>query len=282
MATRSRNQRTSQKAHNIEIACVVIAAVLTTIIFISPWLAVFLGLSGLLIWSILDRKKRHRDNEEIAKVFARLENLIGIHENALISYFHQSRSKDYFGNIDEKRWHGHIDTFLKTQLMPDTQNFSTWRSSEIGKAAAAMVDRKTSAMIALHKQNNPLARVDVAELTPLEYEHHCAELLNEAGWKIHMTPPTRDGGADFIAEKQSWRIIVQCKRYAEPVGNKAVQEVNSAVRLYQGNIACVVAPNGFTKQAQREAESLSVHLLHHSALPAFGDKVVSINSELGN
>lgn len=281
MAVWRKNQNESQKFYNIETVCAVIAVV-GIILLINPWLAAFFGLSGLLIWNILDRKKRDRQDDENTKVFQRLENIIGFHENALISYYHQSRSKDYFGNIDETRWHGHINTFLQTQLTPDTQNFPAWRSSEVGKAAAAMVDRKTSAMIALHKQNNPLARVDVGALTPLEYERHCAELLNEAGWKIHMTPPTRDGGADFIAEKQSWRIVVQCKRYAEPVGNKAVQEVNSAVRLYQGNVACVVAPNGFTKQAQREAESLSVHLLHHSALLAFGDRIVSTDGKLGS
>jgi restriction system protein len=279
MVARRRNQNSSQKLHSLETACVIIAVV-GIIVLINPWLAAFLGLSGLLVWNILDRHKRRQQNDETTKTLHRLENLISFHENALISYYHQSRSKDYFGNIDEKRWHGHINTFLQTQLTPDTQNFTAWRSSEIGKTAAAMVDHKTSEMIALHKQNNPLARVDVTALTPLEYERHCAELLSEAGWKISMTPPTRDGGADFIAEKQSWRIIVQCKRYAEPVGNKAVQEVNSAVRLYQGNVACVVAPNGFTKQAQREAESLSVHLLHHSALPTFGDKIVSSHSEL--
>lgn len=278
MATQRRNQKAPQKLHNLETVCAVFA-VMAIILLINPWLAAFLGLSGLLLWNVLDRKKRDQQNDETTKILQRLENLIGFHENALISYYHQSRSKDYFGNIDEKRWHGHIDTFLQTQLAPDVQNFTDWRSSEIGKAAAARVDRRTFEMIALHKQNNPLARVDVAGLTPLEYERHCAELLNEAGWKIHMTPATRDGGADFIAEKQSWRIIVQCKRYAEPVGNKAVQEVNSAVRLYQGNVACVVAPNGFTKQAQREAESLSVHLLHHSALAAFGTKIVSADGK---
>lgn len=275
MATRRRHQKTSQKFDNIQIAYAVAAIGLVIIVMNYPLLAVLLSLSALLTWSFLNRQKRQKENEEITKIFLRLEGLIKSHESALISYYHQSRSRDYFGNLDEKRWHGHINTFLDTQLKPDAPNFSDWRSSETGQAAAAMVDRKTSAMVALHKQNNPLAKVDVASLTPLEYERHCADLLNEVGWKINMTPATRDGGADFIAEKESWRIVVQCKRYAEPVGNKAVQEVNSAVRLYQGNVACVVAPNGFTKQAQREAESLSVHLLHHSSLLAFGNKMIA-------
>jgi restriction system protein len=127
----------------------------------------------------------------------------------------------------------------------------------------------------LRRQSNSLTNIDTADLTPIEYERHCAEILQQHGWDIQLTQATRDGGADFIAEKADVRLVVQCKRYNHPVGNKAVQEITSAVRLYGGNVACVVAPNGYTRQAQNEATGLSVHLLHHSALPAFADKLLS-------
>jgi restriction system protein len=201
---------------------------------------------------------------------------IGEHENALISYFHQSRSEDQFGNIDDNRWQKHVDTFLRTKIATHTSDFTSWRNSLLGKQAAEIVNAKTTALVEAHRISNPLASVDVGTLTPTEYEQHCAAILQEAGWNVRITQATRDGGADFVAEKNDWRLVAQCKRYAQPVGNKAVQEVNSAVRLYNGNIACVVAPSGFTRQAQTEAHSLSVHLLHHSTLADFAAKITHI------
>lgn len=116
--------------------------------------------------------------------------------------------------------------------------------------------RHRNRCLSVHRAANPLARVDTSELTPLEYERHCADLLKAKGWTVQMTPATRDGGADFFVEKHEWRMVVQSKRYAQPVGNKAVQEVTPALLLYNGNVACVAAPTGFTRQAQtRSARS---------------------------
>lgn len=207
------------------------------------------------------------------KLEARLLELIDQHESALISYYHQSRRKDLFGNCDESRWHERIDSFLKSQLVPDLHDFRTWRQSAIGQRFAYIVVNSVEEKVALLRAENPLMQVDATNLTPLEYERHCADLLRTKGWEIRETPATRDGGADFIAEKNSIRLVVQCKRYSQPVGNKAVQEVTAAVRLYGGNVACVVAPTGFTRQAQQEAAGLSVHLLHHSLLATFAEQL---------
>lgn len=122
-------------------------------------------------------------------------------------------------------------------------------------------------------RHDPLAVVNVWELSPTDYERYCASLLERYQWRIQMTPATRDGGADFIATKGPHRMVVQCKQYTKPVGNKAVQEVTSAVRLYKGSLACVVAPVAFTAQAKREAFGLNVHLLHHTDLSNFAAKL---------
>lgn len=233
------------------------------------WAIIFCvgGLLGFLAWRRSSRKTAS------ARLENRLADLIERHESALISYYHQTRREDLFGNRDETRWHQQIDTFLKTQLVPEVADFAAWRRGKAGQHAASGVDRMIRERIASHGSSRPLATIDVHELTPTEYEHHCADMLRERGWAIQLTPASRDGGADFVAEKSGIRIVFQCKRYSQPVGNKAVQEVTSAVRLYHGNVACVVAPNGYTRQAQREATGLSVHLLHHSALPAFVDRL---------
>ena len=44
-------------------------------------------------------------------------------------------------------------------------------------------------------------------------------------------------------------VCIQCKRYAKPVGNKAVQEVVVA-KIHSGvDYGCVIATGGFTKSA---------------------------------
>jgi restriction system protein len=215
---------------------------------------------------------RSRRTAGHARLFASLSESIDLHENALVSYYNQSRSEDLFGNSDERRWQDKVDTFLEKQIVPNITDFTNWRRSKIGQQAAARVYEATALAVAIQRAASPLARVDATNLTPIEYEMHCAELLKASGWVVRTTPKTRDGGADLIAEKHDWRLIIQCKRYSQPVGNKAVQEVHSAKGLYNGNLACVVAPTGFTKQAQREAKSHSIHLLHHSALPAFAEQ----------
>jgi restriction system protein len=219
--------------------------------------------------------KRNKRISEETKLFKKISNSVKQHESALISYYHQSRREDNFGNVDEKSWFGWIDKFLENQVRPNCEDFKSWKESSVGQKAVRAVNNATIQMVENNRSRNPLSSVNAAELSPLDYEYYCAELLKSIGWKVQMTTATRDGGADFIAEKENWRIVVQCKRYAKPVGNDAIQQVTSAKMLYNGNLACVVAPQGFTKQAQREAFAQEVQLLHHSALPALAEKLAA-------
>ena len=57
-----------------------------------------------------------------------------------------------------------------------------------------------------------------------------------------------------------------CKKYAKPVGNKAVQEVVAGKTHYKADHAMVIAPNGFTNSAKKLAESNNVMLIHHSEI----------------
>jgi len=234
------------------------------------WLLLFCGVGGIAFL----RHQRAARNAAKEQLDVRLANLLIRHQNALISYYQQDRKNDLFGDCDDSRWQKRIDMFLEKQLVPDARDFRSWRKSEPGQRAAQLVDAFARREISRQRRSNPLMHVDAFDLTPIEYERHCGDMLRERGWTVQQTPATRDGGADFVAERRGVRLVVQCKRYAHPVGNKAIQEVTAAVRLYHGNVACVVAPNGYTPQAEREATGLSVHLLHHSDLPSFADKLL--------
>ncbi|MEK4035181.1 restriction endonuclease [Methylocystis sp. IM2] len=66
-------------------------------------------------------------------------------------------------------------------------------------------------------------------MTPQEYEHYCAALLRESRWAARVTRASGDQGVDIVAEKRGARIVVQCKKYRKPVGNRAVQEIVAAI-----------------------------------------------------
>ena len=51
------------------------------------------------------------------------------------------------------------------------------------------------------------------------------EYFKEAGWNVEQTQASNDQGVDLIARIEDLKVCVQCKRYSNPVGNKAVQEV---------------------------------------------------------
>ncbi len=101
---------------------------------------------------------------------------------------------------------------------------------------------------------------------PYQYEQAISNELVKFGWNSRTTTGSGDQGADVIAEKNGEKLIVQCKLYSSPVGNKAVQEVAAAKGFYFGSYSAVISNQGFTKSAKQLAESLDVFLLHHSQI----------------
>ncbi|WP_298952281.1 restriction endonuclease [uncultured Methylobacterium sp.] len=100
----------------------------------------------------------------------------------------------------------------------------------------------------------------------IAYERFCAALLERAGWHARATRASGDQGADVIAERDGTRLVVQCKRYARPVGNGAVQEVVAARSYWSADLAAVVSNAGFTPSARKLAAATDVRLLHHDDL----------------
>ena len=104
---------------------------------------------------------------------------------------------------------------------------------------------------------------------PILFEKSVAENFDYFGWITKETKTTGDQGADVVADKNGVRIIVQCKLYSSPVGNKAVQEVFSANQFYKGDIALVVSNASYTKSAKQLADSTDVLLIHYSQVSEF-------------
>jgi HJR/Mrr/RecB family endonuclease len=115
------------------------------------------------------------------------------------------------------------------------------------------------------RRDSMLRASDVSALSPLAYEDYCAVVLRDAGWRAHTTP-LQDQGVDVVAVLRGTKVVIQCKKYAHPVGNHAVQEVVAGRLHYGAHVAVVVSPAPYTRSAQALAASTQVLLLHHDQL----------------
>ncbi|MGA9764787.1 MAG: restriction endonuclease, partial [Rhodomicrobium sp.] len=104
------------------------------------------------------------------------------------------------------------------------------------------------------------------DMSPIEFEQCCANYLGLKGWEARTTKGSGDQGADVVARKATHVLVVQCKKWVRPIGNKAVQEVWAAKAHLGATAAAVVSNQTFTPAAWELAESTGVFLLHFTEL----------------
>lgn len=108
-------------------------------------------------------------------------------------------------------------------------------------------------------------------MSPGEFERCCADYLALKGWRSRNIGGPGDQGVDVLAEKDHIRLVLQCKKYAKPVGNRAVQEVFAAKAHARASAAAVVSNQGFTRGARELAAATGVMLLHFTELGAIDE-----------
>lgn len=115
--------------------------------------------------------------------------------------------------------------------------------------------------------DGPAFETFTSTMRPSEFEAFCAEQLQKAGWDARVTQASRDQGVDVIAGKGDLRVVLQCKLYSNPVGNKAVQEIVAGRAHERANYGVVVTNSTYTTPAEELAATNGVLLLHYSDLP---------------
>ncbi len=94
-----------------------------------------------------------------------------------------------------------------------------------------------------------------------EFEYFCADLLEKRGFlEVEVTKGSGDNGVDILAEKDGVTYAIQCKRYDEPVGVKAVQEAYAGRDYYDRMVGVVMSNQYFTKNAVDMARKLKIML----------------------
>ena len=101
----------------------------------------------------------------------------------------------------------------------------------------------------------------------LEFEQISAQLLRENNFdSVYVTQGSGDFGADITAHKDGHAYVIQCKKYSNKVGLKAVQEVYASKIHYKADKAVVLTNSFFTPAAEKLAEETEVELWDRTAL----------------
>lgn len=192
----------------------------------------------------------------------KLSNVLERHLEALTTRRAQLTYRDAYGNLQTKRWNAEIDHFLNTVLTPELSVRERRSLNSQKERWANDVDQQVAARALAF----PPLREFSETMTPSQYEAFCAEELKRYGWDAAVTKGSRDQGVDVVASKAGVRVVLQCKLYSQPVGNKAVQEVVAARNYERARFGIVVSNNSYTAPAQALASTNGVHLLHHREL----------------
>ena len=94
-----------------------------------------------------------------------------------------------------------------------------------------------------------------------DFEVFVAGLMRDLGYqRVKVTPASGDQGVDVIAVKDGKKYAIQCKRYANNLGNKPIQEVNAGKTIYGCDVAAVITNSYFTEGGKEAAQALGVLL----------------------
>lgn len=102
---------------------------------------------------------------------------------------------------------------------------------------------------------------DFDSMDGTEFEIFCVDILSVNDFvNIERKGGSGDHGVDILAEKDGITYAIQCKRSAENIGNKAVQEVYLGKDFYRQDIAVVLTNQYFTANAKEAAKRTGVKL----------------------
>ncbi|MFJ9590547.1 restriction endonuclease [Streptomyces acidicola] len=121
----------------------------------------------------------------------------------------------------------------------------------------------------------------LSAMTPTGFEHACAEMLARDGFHRPLrVGGAGDLGADVVAyDDENRKLVLQCKKYARPVGSKEVQRFNGTARPEHGaDLALIIGLNGFTQPAIDFAQRHNLTLIGRHELKrwAHGEHLYSV------
>jgi HJR/Mrr/RecB family endonuclease len=115
---------------------------------------------------------------------------------------------------------------------------------------------------------NRLRSTDWEILQGVPFEQFLELIFVEWGYEVETTKVTGDQGVDLIVTNGDLRVAVKAKGYpGSTVGNSAVQEAHTGMRLYHCHQCAVITNSTFTSAARKLAEGVGCRLIDHDMIP---------------
>lgn len=194
----------------------------------------------------------------LARGYKEAKLLIEKHKETLLLKYRQCFRTDDYGQIilvNENGWRSEIDYFVN-RVMGNSIESSVFLKLDQQKLISA-VDLAVKAeygSVSLPKKIS-------IDMSGVEFERHCAEILDGCGWKTTLTKGSGDQGIDILATKNKVVVVIQCKRLSKPVGNQAVQQAFSGMQFIKAHYSAVVTTATFTPKAREIARETGTFLL---------------------
>jgi restriction system protein len=187
----------------------------------------------------------------------RSEFIITQHTAELLVRRRQLTVTSNYGLVDDSQWLQEVEFFIDEVI---EKSGGEVRSSPARLGTVRrLIDTVTAGFASSRAPFSP-------DMDPIDYEQMVADSLTDLGWVTRLTKASGDEGIDVIAEMRGKRVVIQCKRYASPIGNSAAQEVFAGKSFEDADYAAVVTNTEFTRSARQLADTTQVVLLHHDEL----------------
>jgi hypothetical protein len=181
-------------------------------------------------------------------------------QEALTQEF-EDRAVDIVGSLGIRFIRNYIDLQWGHETMQDEtsiENMEYILGSLLRKERARLERIKPFIQSASDLIIGRLARKpqDVFLLPPRRFEEMLAELLSESGYHVKLTPETRDGGFDILAESANsdgpaHLCLVEAKRYRRDrkIGVEIVRGLYGTLKDENAQRAILVTTSTFSKEA---------------------------------
>jgi HJR/Mrr/RecB family endonuclease len=114
---------------------------------------------------------------------------------------------------------------------------------------------------------NRLLGANLESMSGSDFEAYLAEVFLFLGYHVETTGRSGDQGVDLVIVRYSVRIAVQAKCYSGSVGNAAVQQVYTGMRMYNCQKCIVIAASAFTRSAHEAAKAVGCMLIGRENIP---------------
>lgn len=224
---------------------------------------------GFNVAEFLERETIQRRKADLEKIVAKFEDRKDYLKPILLRAI--SRGKNKYGEIDYGEYTKELEEFLSYYFPEGSLSFYFHLYPHIFCNG--------------YLERNWFSESTDTAIMPsdgIDFEHWCADKIEQQGWAVRVSKCSGDQGVDIEAIKDDKTVAIQCKRYSQPIGNKAVQEAYSGMAHYNAHLACVIGTGGFTPQALELARSTGVILIDAENVSEFtclvSKKLVSSSS----